>query len=1040
MPKAKPKSSEAQPSPEGGAWLLRLCGGVRLERNGERIERFATKRSALILARLALSRYRQSSRDDLADALWPDDFPDATRIRLRQELSRLRDALGDAASIIDADRTWVRIKESEVDCDVWAFERLFLRGRSAESPQERVAALEEAMAWIQGTLAPETSEPWILGERDALNRKLTQAAVAYSEALVAIGQPLRAIEVVEQLARKEPMNEEVFAAYIWALRANGAAAEAKRVYLEFEARVTRQLGTEPSDRLRRAALSTMDVPSASSVEEFEQAFESPEERQEGPVAWPALPRPDRTWGRSVEQQVLKMWLASQSPVRLVTLTGPGGVGKTHLSLALGEALEEDYGSRRAIVELASEDESSLAHAFARALRIPFESSAVFDVIRGVGDEPALIIVDNAEHVIDEVREVVKTMLGALPNLKLIVTSRRRLELPDEREFPLAPLPIPEIHADAEAFEGVPSVAMFLDHVHRFRRDYAVDEESRPFLAMLLRRLEGLPLAVRMAAQQADIFSLKEIFEGLDDSFTQLVLRDSTAARRHISLRNTYDWSFKLLDPDRQEALMTLALFPGGWTLPIAQKILDREDAIDLIRGLVAMSLVRAHDSDLGTRYTMLETVRTFALEDVAPDRLHQMQARKAQVLAEWAQENVRYLTSMEQDEWYRRFEEEQSNLIAAMDWALEHDHVLCSLLVACTWRFLQGRGDSKIGFARAKALFERADLPLNTVTGRSQFAVGALGRTIGENEIVERGFLKSYETYKVSEEPHMACWPLYNLGTFLFDKRRFHEAIRYCREAIEIIDAHWPEDERLMAGSIPRACEAISLAYLGQTEEAIEKMEPVFGVRVQDGEPTSVGRAYGDLAIVYACAGKLEVALPLFRTGVKHLREADVRYFFIMALLQLAEFTADDEERLATIAECESLCRRSGMDFYLSEALALKGCFTPEKSDSTEAFAEAMELAQKLPDSAVFRILTYVAKRLERDGERSRAKAIVELVDRERKSLRIGVTLPEAKVMEQLRTALADCDEPTDWTMLLRALPWNAAPSMLLSFFKVEQK
>jgi len=1024
-------TTDAKTETANPKWVLRLFGGMRLESADARIDKFPTRRSALILARLALSRLRRASRDDLAEALWPDDFLDATRIRLRQELRRLRESLGDLEEAVDADRTWVRLREDLLDVDVWAFDRLVQQSKQAKDPAERVRLLSEALRWNDGTLVPESSEEWIDLERETYARRRVAALSDLAAALAETGEVARAIETAETASSLDPLNEDALLSVIRAHRAAGDASAAKRTYLEFESRLTRQLGISPSDALRQLAMAPLES-----------------ERRVAPAlpvvpidVWTTPPKPDRTYGREAERRVLTGWLAPGGPARIVTLTGPGGVGKSHLSLLLADLLQSDFEGRIAFAEMASEEQATVWQAVRRSFGKSGEpvGPPASELAEAIGDRPALLVIDNAEHLVDEVRDVVKALMERIATLQVLVTSRKRLDLQAEREFPLVPLPIPEPKPE---IDHVASVGLFLEHARRRKNEYDLDAEGSIYLSMLLKRLEGLPLAVQMAAQQVDALSLREIFEGLDDSFTHLIQRDPTANRRHYSLQSAFDWSYELLEPEEQRALVRLAAFAGGWTLETAAAALDDPSPLDLVRRLLRSSLLYVREGESGTRYGMLESVRQFAILAGGEAAAAEAQGKFAQVIGDRVFKLSRQHHGDTFETSYRQIGDEAANAFNALEWAMEHDDELVVKLIMGLWRYWCNRGDTPDGHRRIKRavpILERS--PATKELGEAWFGVGAVGRNLRDGHLADLGLRNSMKVFQEVELPTAAAWAQYNYAGFLGDLRRFKESLEHAQESRRIIESYVEEPHRKFHTVIARGIESYARAFLGDMDGAIAMMEQVFADRLEGGHLEEVAKAYGELAGIYVMAGRPQAAVPLYRTGIRHLRDISIQNWLLHTILALADVTPDAAERKALLDEAEPIARRVDDTEGIMEVLRIRGRYETDPKVARRCFAEALERAQRRDDPAIaLGLFTEVALYLARNGDPGRARALMDMVARERKVVKVPL-MPSERAAEAEANANIPTDvEESDWTFLLRAMPWSAACALISSFFRVESE
>jgi predicted ATPase len=333
------------------------------------------------------------------------------------------------------------------------------------------------------------------------------------------------------------------------------------------------------------------------------------------------------FGREGEQQRLREALATH---RLVTLTGFGGFGKTRLAVETCRAIEGV--DTAAFVPLSEcNDASQIAGQIRDALRMrASEEDTLAQLCAFLADRDVLLVLDNFEQLVEVGgTAVVVDLLERLPRLRCLVTSRRVLNVPGEREIALEPLPLPRASMELAEAARTPSVALFVDRAHGARPDFALTERNCSALIQLSQALEGLPLAIEIAASRIRAFSPQEMYAALDQRFALLMRQGQRAPRhgRHASLQMTAEWSWQLLSPQQQRFFAALSVFRGGWTAFAVESVCATADAGAQLEQLVADSLLRAETDAQGTtRFSMLETLREFAQERLGADR-HTLRAR-----------------------------------------------------------------------------------------------------------------------------------------------------------------------------------------------------------------------------------------------------------------------------------------------------------------------------------------------------------------------------------------------------------------------------
>jgi predicted ATPase/DNA-binding SARP family transcriptional activator len=570
---------------------VELLGPLRVVVGGGAVEIRGPKRRA-ILVLLALAEGRTVTVDLLVDALWPGDPPESARQALHTHVFRLRAQLGPAATRLRTRQDGYLLELAADDLDV-ARARALLAAARADPPG--VGALREAHALWRGPVLADLADvaPIAVAVEGfaRLRQEVTDALVAAS---AAAGRAEEVLGLAAESVAADPLREPAVLALMRALAAGGQAPEALRVGRVYRHRLAEEAGLDPSPALAEL-----------------------EREVAGGGAGPAPPRPElprpvtRLVGRTAEVAALHRMLAAD---RLVTVVGPGGVGKTRVALEVA-----DRSAAVTVLLLAPVGEpAAIAHALAAALNLRVVQGDVLAACLAVlGDRPGLLVIDNCEHLLDGVRDTVGALLSACPRLSVLATSREPLALPAEFVYRLAPLPLPGAGPD---LAGVPSVAFFLDRAARVRPGLRPTREDLETVAEIVRRLDGMPLAIELAAGRLTSFSLTDLRDRLDRSLDLLAGGRPSGDARHRTLRATVEWSYQLLGDDEQRLFRHLSVFVDGVDLDDAEQV-----ARDLgLSGDPGGVLARLVDASMiepvftgRTRYRMLETLRAFGVDRLA---------------------------------------------------------------------------------------------------------------------------------------------------------------------------------------------------------------------------------------------------------------------------------------------------------------------------------------------------------------------------------------------------------------------------------------
>jgi predicted ATPase len=379
----------------------------------------------------------------------------------------------------------------------------------------------------------------------------------------------------------------------------------------------------------------------------------------------------------VIEEVSRLFEAPET--RLVTLAGPGGIGKTRLAAAVGERVGAHFPSGVAFVSLASISTPDLVlPSIARVVgaELAGTRSPLDALVEHLGDLACLLVLDNLEHVVACARDL-DDLLARCPGLKILATSRRVLRLRVEREYPVAALSVPSASGDLDLglVASSSAVELFIDRARAVRHDFALTPANAHAVVEIARRLEGIPLAIELAAARARLLDPDALLARLTTSLDALGVGPVDLPERQRTLRATVEWSVGLLDEAEARMLHILAVFVDGWTIDAATYVADlgEERALDLLDGLVGHSLVQVDTSDSGPRFRLLETVREFIVDRLATDSdLADVRRRHADYFRDLAERADRPLREA-QPEWVKRLEAEVGNTRSAIRWLIARD-------------------------------------------------------------------------------------------------------------------------------------------------------------------------------------------------------------------------------------------------------------------------------------------------------------------------------------------------------------------------------
>jgi predicted ATPase/DNA-binding SARP family transcriptional activator len=645
---------------------FRVLGAVEALRAGARLS-LGGPRPRAVLARLLLAHGHWVSLDALVDAVW-SDAPPATAVKTVQKyVSYLRAGLGEPDLIISRPDGYELATEN---VDSRRFEQLIEQASAHSDRRITVQLLEEALALWRGD--PYGDLPELAAaeaERHRLVEQRLQAVESLAEARLALGQHAQVTGWLQALVAEHPLRERLWGALMLALYRSGRQADALAAYGRVRALLVAELGSEPTPQLRAVhelILRQEDTPPPAEpvIPRQPEAVDVPHPaRQRAPVRAGAIPaRLTSFVGRDQQLAELTTLLTSE---RLVTLTGPAGAGKTRLAV---ELLAGQPGAR--FVELVAVAEPSrVVSTVAAALKL--REQAGVDPIDVIADHltetGGPLVLDNCEHVVDAVARLVTNVLRSAPDVRVIATSRQSLGVAGEVVYDVPPLAVPATD-DLTTVECADAVTLLVQRARATDSRFALHEGNAAAMARIVRRLDGLPLAIELAAARLRVFDAARLADLLDDRFRVLVstVRDTPA--RHQTLLAAVAWSYDALDAAERKLFRDLSLFEGGFTVDAGERVND--SAVSLLPTLVDRSMVAVDVRPDGRRYRLLETLREYGRAQIEPEEAVEVRLRQL----DWAIELVEAAVTRMHGPAYpaaiELLDTERDNLWSVLRWSL----------------------------------------------------------------------------------------------------------------------------------------------------------------------------------------------------------------------------------------------------------------------------------------------------------------------------------------------------------------------------------
>jgi predicted ATPase/DNA-binding SARP family transcriptional activator len=662
---------------------FRVLGPLEAERDGAPITIGAPKERALLVY-LLLNDGDVAPVDRLVDALWVGEPPFSAAKLVQLYVSHLRNKLGREA--IETVPSGYRMQISPLALDCVRFEQLLREGRAAqaaENAQLAVAILSRALAlWRGPALVDVSYDAFATAEAARLDELRLDCFEARLAGLLALGENDDGLTEAARLSAEYPHRERLRGLHMIALYRAGRQVEALDVFRQARNSLIDELGLEPGVDLRAVEQAILRQDPALAHQPVQQENVT----LMIPTALTSLV------GREGDLRDLRD-VVHRTDIRLVTLVGAGGSGKTRLALALASESQPFFANGVTIVELSALREPALVlPAIAQALRVAEQPSEPLEqtLAAWAADRELLLVVDNFEQVAEAGPELLR-LIEASPRLTVVATSRRVLHLSGEHVFPVEPL------AEEDAAD------LFVARAGALNPRLPLDADD-PDIRAICRRLDGLPLAIELAASRTHTLSPHRLLERLGERLTLLTGGPHDLPARQQTLRDTLNWSAELLSSGERDMLARLSVFPSDASLEAATDVTGGD--LNTLEGLVWNSMVQRVAVTDDPRFRMLETVREYALELLAGDRrrVADRHARYFLQLAEAAD-----LRGPEQGHWLNVLDDEQDNLRAALDHAHLSDDAETELrIVAALWRFWWLRGHLIEGRSRLEQAIARA--------------------------------------------------------------------------------------------------------------------------------------------------------------------------------------------------------------------------------------------------------------------------------------------------------------------------------------------
>lgn len=859
---------------------LSLLGPFQVLLDGQPVTHFPTDKERALLAYLAAEADRPHRREALAALLWGGLPEEAALSNLRRSLHRLRRTLGDE----DEADTFLTVASRTVQFNLASDHALDTRDfvehlaqvqahrhRRAETCNtcrawREVAAAHYRGDFLQGFALSDSVEfdEWLAVKREQFRLRALDLFEQLAESYAHRADPEhgRSRQYALRQIELEPWREPAHRQLMTALARNGQRASALAQYEACRRALADELGVEPEEE-------TTALYEQIKSGQFKAEAVAPRHN--------LLAVPTAFVGREPELARLREKL-DEADCRLLTLLGTGGVGKTRLALKLAWDHLYDYEDGVYFVSLAAlTDPALVAGAIAQALGVSEQGGRQLpEALKAfLREKDLLLILDNFEHLLSAAL-LVADLLAAAPKLVVLTTSREALRLSGEHLYSVPPLVVPKALApNPEDLLSYSAIQLFVRRAQAAQPDYALTlAEAEPVWA-ICRRLDGLPLAIELAAARVSSLSTLEISEKLNTALHLLTEGARDLPARHQTLRNTIAWSYRLLTDSEQRLLRQLAVFYGGCTLEAVEAV-GGADSESILNALVAKSLIQTVAAQSGERrYLLLETIHEFALDELTrTGELNQARQGQAAFFKALALAAEPKLVSAEQKQWYIRLDLEHDNLRAALRYLIETDPEAAGLVSMALARFWDTRGHRTEGRRWLDAVLLQQDKLPPPLQARLLNASGLLAWYQNDFATAQTRLEASLAVRQTLGDTFGMATALNNLGMLFFGRGNYEAAHKLYLDSLELY--RQSSDPTTSAYALNNL--GLALHQMGRDAEAQRRYEESMMIFEQVGNTRLISMILHNLGVAHYFQKQYAAAEPYFERSIKVKEELDDKW------------------------------------------------------------------------------------------------------------------------------------------------------------------
>jgi len=981
---------------------VRLLGTFAVTFGGAPLDTLKSARLQALFAYLLLHRQFPQSRQHVAFLFWPDSSEAQAQSNLRNLLHGLRYALPDADARIEfGSRTVQWRPDSPVDLDVTDFELAFAEVESQWKPGESgnaehlVPAVRRAADLYLGDLLPSCYDEWILAPRERLREKIQLILERLVDLLKKQGDLTGAILYTQRLLRQDPLLEENYRRLMSLHLANGDRAGVLNVYKQCAHIFKRELGIEPGSStvaiMRQAREAGIQPPGAGGLGPGASKGKPSEVPSvvpgaaESEVLVESTPNnlPAQTtifFGRDQDLAAVAA-LMRRPDVRLVTLTGTPGTGKTRLAISVAAGLLKAFPDGVFFVPLAAVDNpDNVVPAIGATLGVsePVMGSLLQGLQTRVAAERVLLVLDNFEQVL-AAAPAIASLLAACPQLKLLATSREALNLRGEHEYSVSPLPAPprDVSLRPEELLNYESVALFLDRAQEVSPQFALSTANARTVADICRSLEGLPLAIELAAARVKVLPPSAILARLDRRLKLLTGGRLDLPPRQRALETAIAWSYNLLDETEGSMFRALSVFSGGFTLEAAEttvgmrndefgmrnkagpNIPHSDNVLGALSSLLSKSLLVRPETpaaDAGDwRFYMLETLKEYAWEKLLESGEAAAVCRQhALYFMDFAESSRRESSGPQQQEWLSKTDREHDNLRAALRWAIEQGEAeIAQRIAGALGIFWERRGYFTEGRSWLGQALDLEPHAASLYRAAALYSAGILALRQRDYDVARPSLQQSRDLYKELDDKEGQSNALSGLAIMTLD-RDYEQAVQLHMESLAL---------RRQIGDkagIARTLQNLGMVEMsrGNWSEASTLTEEAHAIYREMGSPMVAYTLYV-LAMVAAGQGNYDLSRARFEECLEIARQLQNDWLTAWALHGFGNLLYDAQEyeqANRALAEALDLFTKLGDKLGEAQALVSRGREAQRTANYSEAkrlYGQALALGRELDNDGI---------------------------------------------------------------------------------------